>query len=410
MIKKLLLVGMLLISLVGLPLTIYLFQNKQDPRAGASAGTTLSLIPQPGPSSAIEKNVGNTIPTDLVVNPGSNQVSILRVQVKYDPTKLEINPTEPFTPTQRFTFLQSPPPDTRNGLISFTITVGTDPTKAIQTVTKAGTFNFIAIGATNDIPTIISLTDETKAYSLGANDQASENILSTTNRAEVTIDGIETSPEPSATLTPTNSPTPTQTPPTPTLTPTLSPAVTISSNQFRVTSFLHSIGNSGDNANPTAHSLSNKNPKTQPRSFTITVYNSDTTQIVATQTANLLYNIPAGNFTGIIPLGSNLVEGDYIIKVKTDSFLQRKIPGFFHITPATQIDLPTITLVAGDANNDNKTNILDYNLLVGCYTDFLPPTDCNDVKKVQTDFNDDEIVNQVDINLFLREISVQNGD
>ncbi len=409
MIKKLLLVGLVLISLIGLPLTIFLFQNKQDTRVGASAGTTLSLVPQPGPSSSIEKNMGDAIPTDLIVNPGTNQVSILRVQVKYDPTKLEVNPTKPFTPTSKFTFLQTP--DIRNGLISFTITVGTDPTKVIQTTTEAGTFNFKAIGATNDVTTIISLTDETQAYSLGANDQASENILSTRNPAQITIIGITTSPTltPTLTPTPTNSPTPTMTP-TPTITPTLSPSVTISTNQFLVTSFLHSIGNSGDNANPTAHSLSNKSPKTQPRSFIISVYNSDTTELVASETANLTYNTQSGNFTGIIPLGSNLVEGDYIIKVKTDNFLQRKIPGFFHITPATQLNLPAITLVAGDANNDNKTNILDYNILVGCYADFLPATDCNDIKKGQTDFNDDELVNQIDINLFLREISVQNGD
>jgi hypothetical protein len=407
MIKKLLLVGMLLVSLIGLPLTIYLFQNKQDPRAGASAGTTLSLIPQPGTVSSIEKKVGDSIPTDVVVNPGSNLVSLLRLQIKYDPTKLEIDANDPFTPAGKFTFLQ--PPIINNGTISFTISIGTDPNNAIQKISKAGTYNFKAKGATDDIPTLISFTTQTQAFSLGSTDQASEDILSTTTPAEITIVGIETSPEPSPTVTPTNSPTPTLTP-TPTNTPTITPSVTITTNQFRVTSFLHSIGNSGDNANPTAHSLSNKSPKKQPRSFTISVYNSDTAQLVASQTANLLFNMEQGNFTGIIPLSSNLVEGDYIIKVKTENFLQRKIPGFFHITPATQIDLPAITLIAGDANNDNKTNILDYNLLVGCYTDFLPPVDCNDMKKTQTDFNDDETVNQIDINLFLREISVQNGD
>jgi hypothetical protein len=109
-------------------------------------------------------------------------------------------------------------------------------------------------------------------------------------------------------------------------------------------------------------------------------------------------------------MGMNLTTGDYTVKVKTDSYLQRRIPAIVHIVAGSQVNLPTVTLVAGDSNGDNTINILDYNMLIGCYSDLLPATFCDDAKKLLTDLNDDSNVNQVDYNLFLREITVQNGD
>ncbi len=73
------------------------------------------------------------------------------------------------------------------------------------------------------------------------------------------------------------------------------------------------------------------------------------------------------------------------------------------------LTVPQISLVAGDANNDNKISILDYNMLLGCYSDFAPAANCPGSNKAQTDFTDDGSVNQFDLNLFLREVSVQTG-
>ncbi len=72
--------------------------------------------------------------------------------------------------------------------------------------------------------------------------------------------------------------------------------------------------------------------------------------------------------------------------------------------------MPTVTMVAGDVNGDNSLNILDYNLLVGCYSDLLPAISCTQATKVKTDLNDNGDVNQFDYNLFLREITVQTGN
>ncbi len=419
MLKKLLLGGLLLIALVGLPLTVYVFQNQTKVQTHASGGTTLSLIPQPGPSSTIQKTLTDTVPVDLMVDPGGNAVTIIRLQVKYDPNKLTPTVGNPFTPTTDFpTILDGPV--VSNGTISELLSVGADTSKAITTVKKVGTFNFKATGVTSPgVPTVLSFTNQTQAFSSGANDQAAENILTGANPASITI--ISIPPTPTLTPTPTVIPSPTPTPtPTPTDTPTPTPTPAQQITTFSVTTFLHGIGNSGDNTNPNAFSLSNKNPNHTSRRITLSVYNSvDQHPALVTKTGNLDYNFDNGNFQGTISLGTVLPTGDYIIRIKTDSFLQRRVPGFVHITPFSPIIPLTATLIAGDPNFDNpndsatlsdKLDLVDYNMIIGCYSDFAPATFCDDVKAGLTDLNDDGHVNQVDYNLFLREISNQSGN
>jgi hypothetical protein len=80
-------------------------------------------------------------------------------------------------------------------------------------------------------------------------------------------------------------------------------------------------------------------------------------------------------------------------------------------------------LVTGDTNNDNVLNILDYNALLDCGYGELNPLPINDPNSTynskecqvhtpteDVDLNDDGIINSTDYNLFLRELSVQNGD
>ena len=61
-------------------------------------------------------------------------------------------------------------------------------------------------------------------------------------------------------------------------------------------------------------------------------------------------------------------------------------------------------------NNDNKLDILDYNTLIGCYSDLAAATSCNYTQKTASDLNDDGTVNQFDYNLFLRETAIQPGE
>lgn len=105
-----------------------------------------------------------------------------------------------------------------------------------------------------------------------------------------------------------------------------------------------------------------------------------------------------------------LASGNYYVKVKSDYQLQRLIPGIQAIQAEKVNNLPSAALVGGNANKDSALTILDYTMLIGCYSDQSPAVACDPQKKLATDFNDDGNVNFSDYNLFIRNLSVQNED
>lgn len=215
-------------------------------------------------------------------------------------------------------------------------------------------------------------------------------------------------PEVNPTPTMTPSPTPTS---TPTPSPTMTPSPTPKGTSFKLTVFQHGIGNSGDNTS-SASSLSNKNPLTKTISTELQLYNLDN-QLIGKGNGTLLYNAQDGNYSGVVGIFPNTFPtGNYTLRVRTNQHLRKLMPGIQLIEAEKQNDgLPTVSLVAGDSNNDNKLNILDYNMLLDCYSDLSVAVACNDSsKKTVTDFNDDGSVNQVDYNLFIREILTQPGE
>lgn len=181
--------------------------------------------------------------------------------------------------------------------------------------------------------------------------------------------------------------------------------------KLTVTVLLDGIGARGDNTNPTANTLSNKNPVHKTKPATIELYNTNN-QLVAKGTGNITYNSTNGNFTGSVLAGGYLSNGNYYLKVKLDQYLRRQIPpGIQNIKIGQENKLPVVALVAGDVISDNKLNILDYNALLDCYSDLSAAPNCPNVdKKTAADINDDAAVNQVDYNLFIREIATQPGE
>lgn len=178
---------------------------------------------------------------------------------------------------------------------------------------------------------------------------------------------------------------------------------------INMTVFLDGIGNRGDNTNPTNSSLSNKNPKHPTIGADIQIYTLNN-QLIAGGTGTVTYNTTTGNYFGNIPIQDGFPTGQYTMKVKADRHLRRLVEGVQNITAGKKNDITSAALVAGDINNDNKIDILDYNLLLDCYSDLSPATNCTlDVKKINSDINDDGAVNQIDYNLFLREIATQPG-
>jgi hypothetical protein len=180
---------------------------------------------------------------------------------------------------------------------------------------------------------------------------------------------------------------------------------------FELIAFQHGIGSSGDNTNP-ASSLSNKNPQHKTVGAELQLFDVNNA-LIGAGTGTVLYDAQSGKYTGTISITPNqFTTGKYTLKIKTDRHLRRLMSGIQTIVAGQHnTTLPAVTLVAGDIDNSNSLNILDYNMLLDCYSDLAAASNCSTPgKKDASDINDDNGVNQIDYNLFLREIATQPGE
>jgi hypothetical protein len=377
--KKNIAIAILLLALIGIPSTLLLSHQRQEARSRAAASTTLSLSPASTAEAPMQKNVGDSISYDVIITPGSNMVSFVKLELVYDPS-LFAKDTTPFVANTAALPTKVEGPVVSDGKIVIALSIGADPSKAIQKETKVGTLTLKAKAA-SESATQITFGSATEVRSVAPSDQASENILAAINPAYIMINGTT---YPSVSVIP--------------------QATTLS-----FTAFLHGIGDSGDNANPTASTLSNKKPLHETRSITVSVYN-DQNVLASTGSGTISYKNLEGIFAGSISFGDSLPKGFYTIKVKEPTHLRRLLNGIISLAPQQENKIDPFTLVAGDINDDNMLNTLDYNLLIGCYSDLQAATACDDTSKIATDLNDDGATNQYDYNLFLREVTVQNGN
>jgi hypothetical protein len=176
-----------------------------------------------------------------------------------------------------------------------------------------------------------------------------------------------------------------------------------------VTMALDGIGIGGDVTNPKTNTFSNKDPNHTQRKVQVLFYTLGGQQVSA-QSGSLLYDEQRGFYVGMIDIGTSIPTGNYIIKIKTDSYLVKRLSGTFRMNALTQNNFPPVLLVAGDVNGDNALNILDYNTIMGCYSDTMPAQFCDAARELLTDISDDGSINMKDYNFFMREISVQKGD
>lgn len=223
--KKLILLGFVVVLLVAIPLTVYLVQQQQKTKTGAQPATTLKFIP-----STTNAKVGDTINVDINVDPSNiNQVTFLKVAVKYDPAKLSTSQTDVTInswqtssgSTFKPTVLAGPTVDNTAGTITFTLSTGNTPQNVITAPTRVATVNFKALATTGSTPTQVSFgaAPQTDVRSLGTSDQYSEPVLSSAPPIAINIADLTASPTPS--ITPSVSPTV-----TPSATPTVSPSPT----------------------------------------------------------------------------------------------------------------------------------------------------------------------------------------
>ena len=177
------------------------------------------------------------------------------------------------------------------------------------------------------------------------------------------------------------------------------------------------IGSAGDNVNPNPSS-SNQTPGHTTRSLAVEIFDSNNNEAFS-QVGSINYNSGQGLFTGTVDLGASFANGNYTIKVKSDGHLKKLIPGIQNISSAlTQpLQMSRVNLVAGDVDNNNLLNLSDYNILLSCVTSpYIANIDdhglCNTNSNyiINSDLEDNGVVNEFDYNLFLREYAVQNGD
>lgn len=183
---------------------------------------------------------------------------------------------------------------------------------------------------------------------------------------------------------------------------------------------LHGIGLAGDNVLPrpsacqnrtatNAACLSNQAPRHPQRDIVIDLLDS-TNKTVASLSSKIIYDNAAGIFKGVGKIETGVQQGSYTFKARTPMFLTKKIAFTQPVKPGESYTLPLTDLTSSDVDNDNELSILDYNMIVACYTYIDQPAVCNQTKSDAVDTNDDGIVNEFDLNLFVRDLSSRIGD
>jgi hypothetical protein len=155
----------------------------------------------------------------------------------------------------------------------------------------------------------------------------------------------------------------------------------------------------------------NTNPVHKQRPIYVRIYNTSNQLVFEGRPAAAATQVfGTGRYRATVSLPYGWQSGYYIVKVRLDYTLWKVVQGISTIMGGQVNILPTASLMVGDINEDNTINILDYNLLLNCYSDLAPPTGpCNGVQKRAADLTDDGSVNQFDYNLFLRGMRAQGG-
>ncbi len=96
----------------------------------------------------------------------------------------------------------------------------------------------------------------------------------------------------------------------------------------------------------------------------------------AASTDTLTYDPPTGNFLNPAFKLQDIPAGNYQLVLQVDGYLDAQLlnndrNNIFSLTPATAVTSYPVHMIAGDvgptAHGDNVIDIIDWNLVVGCY-------------------------------------------
>jgi hypothetical protein len=192
--KKVFLIGIIILFLVAIPATVFLVAQRQELRKKAAPATTLTLAP-----ATTARKVGDEFSLDVAIDTAENQVVAVEIHLTFDASILEA-----LTITNGQLF----PNVLASGIVeagTVSITVGAQSaTVPVSGAGTAATIRLKALKATTT-PTSVRFAANTFAGALG---EGATNVLVGTTPATVTIQGTGGSTSGSSGL-PTSAPTPT---------------------------------------------------------------------------------------------------------------------------------------------------------------------------------------------------------
>lgn len=184
--KKLLLVGLLALAVVGLPTTVFIFQQQQETRSRAAKTVILSYTPTFTRDHPMQIPAGTTFSLDVFVDPGESSVSFIKTEMLYDSSKFEL--AGGFIPNQEvFSQILESPTNTP-GKIVMTLSIGSDTTRALRAKTKVGTLTLKAlVTAPANTQTDVTFGPSSQALSVNSNDSFNENVIASTQPITIAI-------------------------------------------------------------------------------------------------------------------------------------------------------------------------------------------------------------------------------
>lgn len=204
--KRFFFIGFLLVLLAAIPLTIYLLQKQQQTKSHAAPSTILSFTPVSSASAPIQKNTGDAVDLHVQMDPGTNLVTYVKLDLIYDATKFS-TVGNGFTPnTQAFPAILGTTINTP-GELTIELSIGANSTAVIQAPTEVGVLNLKANAPNTPTSPTVSFGAQTLVLSSCPNpqdpascpDTEAANVLSTSTPVYVAIAGVAISPTPGPT-------------------------------------------------------------------------------------------------------------------------------------------------------------------------------------------------------------------
>jgi len=172
--KKLLLLGFVVIILVAIPISVYILQQQQKTKTFAAASTHLFFNPSKQDITTLDQTADFAIMVDPTKGTPPNKISFAKIVINYDPAILSIDETGFVLNKNAFsTVLEGP--TFSPGSIVVTLSVGADPSNAIQAQTKIADLKFKVLVETDSTP--ITFATGTQVLSVSSGDEAGENVL-----------------------------------------------------------------------------------------------------------------------------------------------------------------------------------------------------------------------------------------